>query len=506
MPEEIKTEPKDTTIVTKNETTEVVNAPGQTNEGVKRLSSMFDKIAEGKSEGVSAKDTIASMPKLEPKKEVEKPVEKVKEEKVEVKAEDSDLSKKLNETQQKKDEKKEEEVSREALRKSTEEQKVEDKKEEVKAEDEVPEEELKVMATDKPKTAKRIQALLKKIETVTSEVTKTKAEAKEKADKLAEYEAKLNSVKTVDPETAKKVEEQQSELAMLRRRYELDKDPEVNKKYDSRVDQAEERITKVLTARNAGKALLDLIKEEGGFQKFAGSGRTITVQDEQLTAAELADRVLNALPLGERKIVEAAMMDQVQTKMERERFFKEQQDSAVEYFKKKEEENAKRGSEFEKQVAEGRKAIEEFQNKALQAEWMKDREIPANATPTEKAAAEEYNKYNSQLRSLLKKATTAKELPEMFDIITDSVRYYDERRTSGNLRNEVARLKSELQAKQLEINKFKGAGRTVPKAGSIASGPADSGETKEARPTSISDAFDRLQRGESLRQTVMADE
>lgn len=509
MPDE---EIKDTTVVTKQETTEVIDAPGQTGDGVRRLHSIFDKIAENKGEGISAKETVQSLPKPEPKPEVKKEVkEEVKTEvKPEVKAEESDLSKRLDDTQKKKDEvKTEEEDSREALRKATEEQKKEEKKEEKKAEtteEEVPEEELKVLQSDKPKTAKRIQALLRKIETVTSEATKTKAEAQEKAQKLAEYEKKLAEVKTVDPETAKKVEEQQSELAMLRRRYELDKDPEVNKKYDSRVEQAETRIADTLTRNNAGKGLLELIKAEGGWSKFVNSYRQVTVGDEQITAMELAERVLQALPLGDRKVVEASMMDQVQTKMEKERFLKEEQDKAVQYFKQKDEEATKRSSEYQRQIDEGRKMVEEYQTKALQSEWLKDKEIPVNATPAEKAAAEEYNKYNAQLRSVMKKSFNAKELPEILAVVTDSVRYYDERRTTAGLRREVERLNSELKAKQLEINKFKGAGRTVPKSGSIATvASSDEDEGREERPRSITDAFDRLQRGESLRKTVTSD-
>src|SRR6185436_18362386 len=106
-------------------------------------------------------------------------------------------------------------------------------------------------------------------DTVNAEVAKTKAEAAEKATKLAEYEKKLSEVKTADPATEEKIKTQLDELAMYRRRYELDKDPNVKVKYDQRVEAAEKSIIETLKRRNAGEALLKLINDEGGWAKFS---------------------------------------------------------------------------------------------------------------------------------------------------------------------------------------------------------------------------------------------
>jgi hypothetical protein len=61
----------------------------------------------------------------------------------------------------------------------------------------------------------------------------------------------------------------------------------------------------------------------------------------------------------------------------------------------------------------------------------------------------------------------------------------------------VERLNKELQAKQLEINKFKGGARSVPKTGSISVAPTQE-NARDNLPRSISDAFDRIQRGERV--------
>jgi hypothetical protein len=199
-------------------------------------------------------------------------------------------------------------------------------------------------------------------------------------------------------------------------------------------------------------------------------------------------------------------MEQFQTKRDRERFLKEQQDNAATYFKNKETEAQRQAEEQRKAHEEGSKVVQEYEKKILESDWLKDKEVDAKATAAEKAAAEEYNKYNAQLRSLTKKAFKTSDLNGLMGMAEDSVRYYDERRTSNTLRSELARLKSDLAAKQAEIDRFKGAVRTVPKAGSIASSATTPSSRQDARPASITDAFDRLERGESLSQTVMSND
>jgi hypothetical protein len=468
---------------TKQETSEVILPPGSGESTLPALSSMFDRIQEAKEEGRSAKEVIAEKPEPEEKAEKAEKAEKKPEPLKEEPKEESDLSKKLNDTQQKKEDKKQEdeEVSREKLRAATEEKK-EDAKPEKPAEDDVPEDELKVLPADKPKTAKRIQALLRRIDSVNSEVTKTKAEAKEKADRLAELEKKLSETKPVDPATDAKVKEQLDELAM----------------YRLRVESAEKTIIQTLTNRQAGEGLIKAIKDEGGWLKFSSSSRVYPLPDgETVTGAELADRVLAALPLGERKAIESAMVEQVATEREKDRYFKDETSKATDYFKKKEEESQQLTTQQAKAMEDARKQLAEYEKKLLDSEWLKDKPIDPKATPAEKAAAEEHNKYNAQLRALAKKSFQTADLAGIMDMVQDSVRYYDERRTSNSLKVENAKLKAELATKQAEIDKFKVGGRSVPRAGSIASPSSDAPNRPQA-PVGIGAAFDAIERGERV--------
>lgn len=430
MPDEVKAE-----VIQKQETSEVIGLDGKSvNLNETSLAGMFDKIESGKAEGKTAEEAI-----------------KAPDRSLEVKQESKSLDAQLASDQKAKDEVKAEVKSDEPV---------------------VPEEELQVLPHDKPKTAQRIKALLGKVKEWESVATTTKKEGEEKATKLAELEKKLSEVKTIDPKVEEETRKKLDELQMYRRRYELDKDPEVKTKFDSRVEGAEASIHEVLKRRNAGEALFNLIKEEGGWNKFAESNRLVSVPDDdggtkQVSTAELADAILQRLPLGERKAIESAMMEQVQTRRDRERYFKEQQDGAIEYFKKREEE-AKNGTlAQQKQVEEAKKVIDDWRKTMESADWLKDREINDKLTPAQKTAAVEHNKVNADIKARIAKAIEVKDLPGMLEIFQDSARYHDEKRTAASLKQELDAIKAELKAKSEEIVKFKTGGRSTQKSGSI---------------------------------------
>lgn len=504
--------PSEETIITKQETTEVLDNNGNTSpsEGAKTLSDIFDKMIEAKSEGEDPKLAIkeveqqkAEQVKPEPKAET------VKEEPA-AKSEPSDLDKKLEDKKPAAEEPaKEEDVSRDSLRKmfdkkDAEKAKAADKEDKKDTLEDVSEEELQVLPHDKPKTAKRINALLSKIKEVESRETETRKQAEEKAKRLAELEQQLSTVKSSDPTTDEKIKAQLDELAMYRRRYELDNDPELKEKFDTRIEAQESAIVDHLKKRGATDELVKLIQNEGGWARFASSNNTMTLPDEdggtrQVSMAELAETIINALPLGERKAIEAAMMDQIQTQSAKKLHYEDQVKKAKEYFSKRDEEGKKAQAEQQRQIEEARKSVEKWQSEVEQSDWLKDKELPAKATPEQKQAIQEHNRYNAQLRSLLKKAVSTTDLNGMLEIVHDSVRYYDERRNTASLKREVDSLRAELQAKQAELDKFKGASRSVPRAGSVSSN-ASAPTAPEKRPRSLEEAFDRLSRGESINE------
>lgn len=431
----------------------------------------------------------------------------------------SDLDTKLGEISSAKDA--EEEVSREKLLEATT-PKVEKPKEEVKAEvkteekpaekaapvdpDAPTDEDLQVLPHDKPKTAKRIQALLKKVDAINSTYAETRRDVEAKAKRLSELEEQLKKVQSVDPTTTEAVKTQLDELRMYKRKYELDKDPEIKVKFDAKVEYAESGITDILTARQASPELLKLIAKEGGWTKFSGSQSPVAVRAADgttttITAAEASENILAALPILERKKIESAMMEQIQIERDKKRFLEEETKRASEFFSEREEQTKKQMESQSRAVEDAKKLIEDFKTTAInERDWLKQQQIPENATPQEKANIEDSNAYRKQLAQLLKKNLEVKDVPSMLGVVEDSVAYYAERRKTALLTQEVTKLRAELESRSKEMDKFKSASKSTARHGSIAGGgsSAPAATNKPKVPTSLEAAFDAIEKGEKL--------
>lgn len=493
---------------------EVVGLDGKEAKSGQPLSDIFDKIEAGISEGKTATQVLnqpevrqevkEGSTKEEGTKSLVKPdkaaepvvkAEPVKEEKVE--STPSSLEAKLDERQA--------EVSRDGLLKQIEkkpETKAEEKKEEVKVEekkeDEVPEDELKPLPHDSQKTTKRIHALLKKATEAQEVVATTKKELEARDAKLKELESELGKVKSSDPRTNDAVKSQLDELAMLKRRYELEKDPEVKTKFDSKIESAETQVTALLKDRGAAEGLLNLIKEEGGWAKFASSNKPVTMADGKVsTQSEVAELVSKSLPYSDRKTLEAAVTEQIQVSRDKQRYVKEQQDTATRYFEEREKAVAKEQEEWRKKSDDVTKLVKDSYDEALSKnDWLKEKEVPASADEDTKKQIQESNKFTKDLQALLQKNLATRDLKEAVQITFDATRFVYERKQNQILQDQLAAKDAVIAAKEAEIAKFKNGGRTVAKGGSISTSAAT--KVQERKPTSLEDAFDRIGQGEIL--------
>jgi hypothetical protein len=457
----------DVGIVDKKETVELLDHSGSNLSRAGALSSIFEKMEQG----VPVEEAVKV---AEPKaKTTEEPKQEPPQETAEQKAARENAEKEASEKQRQ-----EEEARRKAELET--------------AAKEVPEAELQVLQSDKPKTAKRIQALLQKIEATNAEVTKTKAEAKEKADKLAELEQKLSQVKTVDPTTDEAIKKQLEELNMFRRQYELDKDPEVKAKFDDRIASSEKPIADILT-RHGAEGLAKIIQEEGGWLKFAQSSRPIQLKDGPKPAAEVADLVLQNLPLADRQMIQSISMDQISTKRERDRFFEEERKKASEYFKKREEESQQLTKKQQAEFEAAAKSIQDWKKEmTTKTEWLKEKEIPSSATPEQKAAIEDDNKHTKQINQMLERALGAKDIPTMLEVVKDSVSFHQERRLHAQTQAKLELANKEIIRLKNEADNFKKASRSVPsRPGSLLASSGDKQEPK--KPASIEEAFAEIE-------------
>lgn len=478
------------TVVPTRSTVETIDANGKTLAPNTNLADIFSKIESG----TPAKDAVQEvMTKTKPEpKEVsvttshpDKPEEKQEEAKEESPA---NIDEQFKKSQKDKDEPKSGKVA-------------EDKKFEGKTEDDVPDEELQVLPHDKPKTAKRISALLAKITKANDEVVTTKKDAEAKATKLKDLETQLATVKTVDPKTEEAVKQQLDELSMYRRRYDLEKDPEVKSKFDDRIKSVDEQldsaVPSILQKHGGGEALLARIKEEGGWVKFSQSPNRITLNDgEVVVASDLADRIISSIPFSDRKMIDAMVMEQIQVKRDKERYVQEQVKVAGEFFKKRDEEQAKAQEMSQQQIKQATEMIDKWRETTSKSnDWLQEKPIPTSATAAEKKAIEEDNAYAKELQSVLQKNLGTKDIEGMLGVVLESVQYHKERREVAKLMAKSKELETQLKAKQDELDRFKNSGRTIAKSGSIAGGGSAASAPKEKKPASLEEAFDAIASG-----------
>jgi len=356
-------------------------------------------------------------------------------------------------------------------------------KPEAKEEDDaIKDEELTVLPHDKPKTRRRILALLEKIEKVSNSEANTKKELAAKDEKLKALEEELAKVKTTSPEVNEELKKELDELKMLRRRYQLENDPEVQTKFTSRIEGGEKTIVGMIQKKGAsGEAIAKLIEAEGGWLKFSESGREIPLADgTATTAAELADTIKSKLPLSERRSIEALERDIVSAKIERDRFFEEESKRADEYFKKQTESQKKAQEERERLVAENQKKADEWTKKFLAADWLKEKDGSDDAV-------KDHNEFVKQVKGELTKALSANSLEDMLKVVEDAMVLHKERRELAAAQARIQALEAKLKEEEAKWEKHKKASASTPRSGSIAS--SGSGVESSKRPMSIEEAI-----------------
>ncbi len=454
----------------KPEFTEVLDKNGKTIGASASLSNIFDKIESGIPAKEAIKEVMEKKPTekqaatatVEDKKEVVNPVV------VEVKTKPDTLSQSLDAQQDKKNAKPETEVS------STEET--------------VTDSDLQVLPHDKPKTAKRISALLKIKGDLEASVANTKKEVEAKQAKLQELETELSKTKSADPATSEAIKKQLDELAMYRRQYEIDNDPTIKSKYDGRIESAENDVVKVLTAYGAQDPLLAVVKAEGGWAKFASSQKQIKLADgRSMAASEVAEAIFESLPLGHRHEIEAAMLEQSQTARERARFIAEEKANAAKYFSEKDNVSKKAQEDHQKLIETTKADLAKWKQETMDnTEFLKVKPVPATATAEEKATIEADNKIAVELNDRLEKALSGGGLSHILGLIKDSITYYHASHQLSRKDAVIAKQAAEIAELKGKVDQVKTASRSVPRQGSISS--AGSPATTKAKVSNLSAA------------------
>lgn len=442
----------------KTASTEVLGADGApvVSKGAEALAGIFDKMASGE-------NPLEAKPKQDDKKQ-------------DAPAAGEDAASKEKSAEQNKEKKSADSCQQEKPAAKTDDETISD-------------DDLQPSPLDKPKTQKRIQALLKKVEEANAIVATTKKEADEKAKRLAELEAKLG--KEGDSGSAvldDKVKAQLDELSMYRRRYELETDPEIKSKFDDKITARESDIIGILKTNQASEALIKAIEAEGGVAKFAKSNKQLKLSDGTVVTArqlfqDIRDRLTEASP-ADAIAFDAALQDQFRLESEKVRHIEAERAKAKEYFTEKEK-KAKEASEQLKTKVESWISKVSTEDPAF-----KDLEIPSDASPEKKKEIAEENVYRKQLRDVLRNSVYTNNPDEYLDVVKDATMLYPVKREAEKAKKLLAERDAEIAKLKEELDKVRGASKTtVGKGGSISSGQGAQPKSQQGKARSIEDEF-----------------
>jgi len=223
----------------------------------------------------------------------------------------------------------------------------------------------------------------------TFEQLKTVAKQREDAAALraTEAETKLTELQTKVADLEKRtvpddVQNELKELRSFRAQFDTANDPEFRQKFDSRTNGNYESIYNKLTAHQLPAEELAKLKA------FSPEQRDTAIE-----------KFLSLLPTGDRKFIEAKLLDNINVADERDRALQEARVKADEIL-------AKRKGEPAQQVAQRDSAIAAKLKPVLQTlPWLHAKDIPANTAPEDKKRLEAHNEaanfYVSQLRKAI---------------------------------------------------------------------------------------------------------
>ncbi len=357
-------------------------------------------------------------------------------------------------------------------------------------EEEVPEDQRKILPHDKPETARRMKHFIRVADEAKKEAAAALARA-EAAEKDKPTVANTEEVEKLRQEHTKL----QEEALRLRRRYDIDNDPEFSAKYREPAKVAEATITDTLKRNGFVDGTLEAIKAEGGFSEFSRSRKTYPIVEKDpddpsqtitvhKTGAEIARSWLNGLPVADSEAIRASIGRQQLLKSEESAAITKAQDEAKAYY---DAQRAQQGQASAQQQEVQAKATKEYGDWLAKTEketdFLKDREVPANADEAAKAQVEEYNTFNKQLRDSLKKhPTTALEYGQLK---LDVAEAHHLRRVLGDKDAKIAALEA-------EIAKKKAAMRTTPRSGSLLKGDEPKPQKEEEVTDPMKSLRDRM--------------
>jgi hypothetical protein len=332
------------------------------------------------------------------------------------------------------------------------------------------------------KSARRFRELHRRWKDAEGKISKTAAEGKAKEEKLQKMEQEMAELKAGKGASDEEIKKEKEELMQYRRRYDLEKDPQIKQQFDERIKTTNDTIGSVLARNGVKKEDIEAIQREGGFNAYINANPSGA--EEFLNSLGIIDRRKIETALTEQDLVTRAKDDYIKRETANASHWFEERDKAAAAEKAKQPDPAKT-VELEKRVFENWS-----ENVFKELPYFHEAEIPSDASAEVRTRIEKENQFARELKTTLKANLQPANLQEKVDIALSATLAF-------RLRRKLDEAEATLAALKKENTELKNADATTPRSGnSMTSGGTDT--PKAEKFPSFSSALDKLERGGSL--------
>lgn len=289
-------------------------------------------------------------------------------------------------------------------------------------------------------------------------ITNQKTQLEQLQDRLAALEKQGADVPA-------NIQDELAELKQYRRRYAIERDPEFQKRFNTRLEESNDLVDDALKTIGITEKLRKTIKDMGGISAFVRSDVQIPVRGADGKTNKVDPRQFISLALDTMKasapdaeaVLRSELAAQRKLEAEREKFVKAESEEAQKYFAALEKSQGQAAGVNAQLEARLDEVIDGFKATVHTSDWMKDLEVPETATAAEQRQIRADNAHRAKLRQFFDaqlgmrvireaaiRATSQEEIDELANMLIDSARVFHVERDFAKAQKRITELEKEL--------------------------------------------------------------
>jgi hypothetical protein len=365
--------------------------------------------------------------------------------------------------------------------------------------------EVESLKTGKRETKERFSTILRELKAEREAGNMTKKEYEASKAEINALKAKLEEASKgvkIPEDVIKQQQTEREELAMFRRQYDLERDPQVKKEFDDLIKSNEDGICKTLSEAGVPEKAIEMVKNSGGWAAFSKSREPMSwnefddngeVVTKRGTKADYAATVTRVIDSADNAAIQARVGQQFLLKDRRSQFIAEEKKRALDYFSNRE---AQMNSLSEGQKYMIKKAKDDYLSWAdkmeKEAEWLKEQAINDKASAEEKARIEALNKHTQEVKQYIRSARDATTLDGFSKFVERGAKGLRDSFEVEPLRKTVQEQIKQIESLKSELSKVRSGGRSVPKSGGVTASGEPKTETRKTTASTVDDILNDL--------------